>query len=200
MTVHAKFSLSLGARLLGLPSGDSAKLIMALAACLLGYGEVGLWLKSEAANPNSWVKLDGNVYLKWIEDYSGPEYQAAVTLGLGACYVFSVRRAASAERGSLTPRTGEQKRSRAWRPMTRPMQRASRSGQRYGRGARSWRRGSGTRHCGSCEERVMGKQMIKVLCKMCRHGAIIGLYSHAVAKGSVEHHESKNDGATITSV
>ena len=65
--------------------GDSAKLIMALAACLLGYGEVGLWLKKEAAKPNSWVKLEGNQYLKWIEDYSGKEYQAAVKLGLGAC-------------------------------------------------------------------------------------------------------------------
>ena len=64
--------------------GDSAKLIMALAACLLGYGEVGLWLKKEAAKPNSWVKLEGNQYLKWIEDYSGKEYQAAVKLGLGA--------------------------------------------------------------------------------------------------------------------
>ncbi|KAI0781506.1 Phosphomethylpyrimidine kinase-domain-containing protein [Trametes elegans] len=62
--------------------GDSAKLIMALAACLLGYGEVGLWLKKEAAKPNSWVKLEDNIYRKWIEDYSGPEYQAAVKLGL----------------------------------------------------------------------------------------------------------------------
>ncbi|KAI0628809.1 Phosphomethylpyrimidine kinase-domain-containing protein [Trametes polyzona] len=62
--------------------GDSAKLIMALAACLLGYGEVGLWLKKEAAKPNSWVKLEGNIYLRWIEDYSGEHYQSAVKLGL----------------------------------------------------------------------------------------------------------------------
>ncbi|EIW60970.1 uncharacterized protein TRAVEDRAFT_146719 [Trametes versicolor FP-101664 SS1] len=62
--------------------GDSAKLIMALAACLLGYGEVGLWLKKEAAKPGSWVKLEGNVYLRWIEDYSGEQYQGAVKLGL----------------------------------------------------------------------------------------------------------------------
>ncbi|KAJ8494986.1 hypothetical protein ONZ51_g1948 [Trametes cubensis] len=62
--------------------GDSAKLIMALAACLLGYGEVGLWLKKEAAKPNSWVKLEGNAYLRWIEDYSGEQYQNAVKLGL----------------------------------------------------------------------------------------------------------------------
>ncbi|KAI0766093.1 Ribokinase-like protein [Trametes elegans] len=62
--------------------GDSAKLTMALAACLLGYGEVGLWLKREAAKPNSWVKLEGNIYRKWIEDYSGPDYQAGVKRGL----------------------------------------------------------------------------------------------------------------------
>jgi len=49
---------------------------------LLGYGEVGRWLKKEAAKPNSWVKLDGNPYLKWIEDYSGEDYQAAVKRGL----------------------------------------------------------------------------------------------------------------------
>jgi hydroxymethylpyrimidine/phosphomethylpyrimidine kinase len=59
------------------------KLLMALSACLLGYGEVGLWLKKESAKPDSWVKLDGNPYLKWIEDYSGEDYQAAVRRGLG---------------------------------------------------------------------------------------------------------------------
>jgi hydroxymethylpyrimidine/phosphomethylpyrimidine kinase / thiaminase len=64
-------------------SGDDMKLIVALSACLLGYGEVGLWLKKEAAKSNSWVKMDGNPYLKWIRDYSGEDYQAAVVRGLG---------------------------------------------------------------------------------------------------------------------
>ncbi|KAL4255590.1 hypothetical protein AB1N83_012513 [Pleurotus pulmonarius] len=62
--------------------GDPAKLTMALLACLLGYGEVGLWLKREASKPDSWVRLEGNPYLKWIEDYSGLDYQAAVRTGL----------------------------------------------------------------------------------------------------------------------
>ena len=75
---------------MGMVLGDSAKLIMALAACLLGYGEVGLWLKREAARPGSWVRLAGNPYLKWIEDYSGEVYQGAVKLGLGACISISV--------------------------------------------------------------------------------------------------------------
>lgn len=52
---------------------------MALLACLLGYGEVGLWLKKQV-----WVKTTGNPYVKWIEDYSGEGYQAAVKLGIGA--------------------------------------------------------------------------------------------------------------------
>ena len=56
---------------------------MALAACLLGYGEVGLWLKKEAAKPSTWVVVEGNPYAKWIEDYSGEHYQEAVRRGLG---------------------------------------------------------------------------------------------------------------------
>jgi len=59
------------------------RLSMALAACLLGYGEVGLWLKEAARAPNSWVQWEGNPYLKWMEDYSGDDYQNAVKVGLG---------------------------------------------------------------------------------------------------------------------
>lgn len=59
------------------------KLVMAVSACLLGYGEVGLWLKKEATKPNSWVVLEGNPYRKWIEDYSGESYQTAVKRGIG---------------------------------------------------------------------------------------------------------------------
>lgn len=55
---------------------------MALAACLLGYGEVGLWLQKESMKPDTWVKTDGNPYAKWMEDYAGKNYQDAVKLGL----------------------------------------------------------------------------------------------------------------------
>jgi hydroxymethylpyrimidine/phosphomethylpyrimidine kinase / thiaminase len=65
--------------------GDAASLLMALAACLLGYGEVGLWLQREAKQPQSWVQIENNPYRKWIEDYSGEDYQRAVKIGLGAC-------------------------------------------------------------------------------------------------------------------
>jgi hydroxymethylpyrimidine/phosphomethylpyrimidine kinase / thiaminase len=60
--------------------------MMALAACLIGYGEVGLWLQREARKqPQSWVKMENNPYRKWIEDYSGESYQSVVKIGIGAC-------------------------------------------------------------------------------------------------------------------
>ncbi|KAF9009599.1 Phosphomethylpyrimidine kinase-domain-containing protein [Cyathus striatus] len=62
--------------------GDSTKLLVALLACLLGYGEVGLWLKRQAAEKDSWVKIDGNPYVQWMEDYGGRVYQEAVRNGL----------------------------------------------------------------------------------------------------------------------
>ncbi|KAK0227900.1 hypothetical protein IW262DRAFT_1347728, partial [Armillaria fumosa] len=61
--------------------GDRIRLLMALLTCLLGYEEVGLWIK-EAAKPGSLAKLEGNPYLHWIDDCSGPEYQNAVRLGV----------------------------------------------------------------------------------------------------------------------
>ncbi len=52
---------------------------MALFACLLGYGEVGLRIEKEAGMPDSLAKLEGYPYLHWIE----PEYQKTVRLGMG---------------------------------------------------------------------------------------------------------------------
>ncbi|KAF5349597.1 hypothetical protein D9756_008928 [Leucocoprinus leucothites] len=63
--------------------GDETKLLMALLACLLGYGEVGLWLKREATKEESWVVTENNPYKQWIDVYSGEHYQQAVELGLG---------------------------------------------------------------------------------------------------------------------
>jgi hydroxymethylpyrimidine/phosphomethylpyrimidine kinase / thiaminase len=73
--------------------GDAASLLMALAACLLGYGEVGLWLQREATKrPQGWAKLEDNPYKTWIEDYAGEGYQAAVKVGIGACVNCAKRR------------------------------------------------------------------------------------------------------------
>ncbi|KAF8121156.1 hypothetical protein EV363DRAFT_1278089 [Boletus edulis] len=64
--------------------GDTTKLLVALAAYLLGYGEVGLWLEREAAKPDAWVKREGNPYREWMEDYAGEVYQDTVSVRLGA--------------------------------------------------------------------------------------------------------------------
>ena len=63
---------------------------MALAACLLGYGEVGLWLRKEAAKVNSWVVVEGNPYAKWMDDYGGEDYQQAVKVGLCESTILAV--------------------------------------------------------------------------------------------------------------
>jgi hydroxymethylpyrimidine/phosphomethylpyrimidine kinase len=71
--------------------GDGAKLNMALAACLVGYGEVGLWLVDESRRPGSWVIMDesSNPYVPWIREYSGDVYQKAVEIGLGEPRAYS---------------------------------------------------------------------------------------------------------------
>jgi hydroxymethylpyrimidine/phosphomethylpyrimidine kinase len=71
--------------------GDSVKLNMALAVCLLGYGEVGLWLANEANSPGSWVIMDEslNPYVSWIKEVSGEMSQKVVETGLGGLRVSS---------------------------------------------------------------------------------------------------------------
>ncbi len=54
---------------------------MAVASCLVGYGEVGLWLRRRVETGQA--KLEGNPYRRWMEDYSGPEFLAAVDRGIG---------------------------------------------------------------------------------------------------------------------
>ncbi len=50
-------------------AGDILDLVVALAPCVLGYGEIGFRL---SADPNT--KRDGNPYNDWIEMYSNDEY------------------------------------------------------------------------------------------------------------------------------
>ncbi|KAM6500971.1 Ribokinase-like protein [Amanita muscaria] len=82
-TAYGAYILDMGLQ------GDSMKLFMALIACLLGYGEVGLWLKREAEQDESWVLLDGNPYKPWIDVYSGTPYQESVKKGLGRLQLFN---------------------------------------------------------------------------------------------------------------
>ena len=63
--------------------GDSVKLSMALAAYLLGHGEVGLWLASDSKHGDGSRVIMGeqsNLYMPWIRSYSGGMYQGAVEM------------------------------------------------------------------------------------------------------------------------
>jgi len=51
-------------------AGDLLDLHVALAPCILGYGEIGAAL---AADPDT--VMDGNPYRAWIEMYAGDEYR-----------------------------------------------------------------------------------------------------------------------------
>ncbi|KAG8933739.1 hypothetical protein FRC02_011254 [Tulasnella sp. 418] len=73
---YASYMIDTGLR------GDATALLVALASCLLGYGEVGLWLKKRATEGKDGFYLEGNIYKRWIDDYAGEEYQRAVRHGI----------------------------------------------------------------------------------------------------------------------
>jgi thiaminase/transcriptional activator TenA len=51
-------------------AGDILDLYVALAPCVVGYGEIGRALAADPA-----TRKEGNPYLAWIEMYAGEEYQ-----------------------------------------------------------------------------------------------------------------------------
>jgi thiaminase len=59
-------------------SGDRLDLRVAIAPCLLGYGEIGVRL---ANDPNT--KREGNPYYPWIQNYAKDGFQQAVREGEG---------------------------------------------------------------------------------------------------------------------
>jgi thiaminase/transcriptional activator TenA len=52
-------------------SGDLLDLLVALAPCVVGYGEIGARLLADPA-----TRLEGNPYRAWIETYAGAAYAA----------------------------------------------------------------------------------------------------------------------------
>ncbi len=58
-------------------AGDLLDLLVALAPCVLGYGEIGRRLLADPA-----TRLDDNPYLDWIEVYGGSEYQEVAAASL----------------------------------------------------------------------------------------------------------------------
>ncbi len=106
--------------------------IMAAAACLIGYGEVGLWFQREKTKPGTWVKVEGNPYTQWFEQWGGEQYQSAVKTGIGECHWLCV-----VVRITLIVTSTCQI---SWSPLlrrTRPALRVSRSGGPSGSGAHS---------------------------------------------------------------
>ncbi len=82
--------------------GDLLDLYVALAPCVIGYGEIGARLAADPA-----TKQDGNPYASWIEMYASQEYQAvARTHGMALDRLW-VSRAGAARLESLR-RTFEQ--------------------------------------------------------------------------------------------
>lgn len=64
-------------------------LLVATAPCLIGYGEVGRWLRAQAHAQSSRAEVGEKAELKraydeWIEGYAGDEFQETVRLGIGA--------------------------------------------------------------------------------------------------------------------
>lgn len=54
-------------------SGDLLDLHVALAPCIIGYGEIASWILSQP-----FTKTTGNPYWDWIEMYAGEDYQMLV--------------------------------------------------------------------------------------------------------------------------
>jgi thiaminase/transcriptional activator TenA len=54
-------------------SGDLLDLHVALAPCIIGYGEIAQWILRQP-----FTKMAGNPYREWIQMYAGEEYQTAV--------------------------------------------------------------------------------------------------------------------------
>ncbi|MEO1331379.1 MAG: thiaminase II [Pseudomonadota bacterium] len=69
---YTRFVIDAGLR------GDFLDLIVALAPCVLGYGEIGARLKAEAG-----ATLARNPYRDWIETYAGQEYQQVCAMKRG---------------------------------------------------------------------------------------------------------------------
>ena len=71
-TAYTRYLLDIGS------SQDYFALQIALAPCLLGYGEIGARLFSDPATVKS-----GNPYLRWIENYVADDYKQALKAGKG---------------------------------------------------------------------------------------------------------------------
>ncbi|CAK9784595.1 hypothetical protein CC85DRAFT_325983 [Cutaneotrichosporon oleaginosum] len=75
-------------------SGDILDVLVAVLSCLIGYGEVGLWLRKQVAAGEA--VLEGNPYRRWMEDYAGDDFIGAVRRGIATLEERVVREMPSA--------------------------------------------------------------------------------------------------------
>ena len=68
-------------------AGDLLDLQVALAPCVVGYGEIGRALADDPA-----TKRDGNPYADWIAMYAGEEYQEVTAAAISALDALMARR------------------------------------------------------------------------------------------------------------
>lgn len=87
-------------------SGDFLDLLAALTPCVLGYGEIGAWLKQAAA---------ARTYAGWIDSYAADEFQA-VCHSVGRL----IEQAAAARLGAVPEATPR------WAPLCRTFRTATR--------------------------------------------------------------------------
>lgn len=74
-------------------AGDLLDLLVALAPCVVGYGEIGARLMAEHGDG-----LSNNPYREWVETYAGEDYQAVV-----ASAISQLDRVAERRVGAITP-------------------------------------------------------------------------------------------------
>lgn len=60
--------------------GNVLDTYVAVLSCLIGYGEVGLWLANRVETGEA--TLEGNPYKRWMEDYAGADFIGAVRRGI----------------------------------------------------------------------------------------------------------------------
>lgn len=76
-------------------AGDLLDLLVALAPCVVGYGEIGSRLKARAG-----AGLAKNPYREWIETYDGADYRQVVTAAVAQLNRVAIQRLGPAPRSS----------------------------------------------------------------------------------------------------
>jgi thiaminase/transcriptional activator TenA len=83
-------------------AGDLLDLQVALAPCVIGYGEIGLHLAADPATVR-----DGNPYAAWIDMYAGDDYQDVARAAVTQLDRLSERRGGEARYASLLKTFGD---------------------------------------------------------------------------------------------